>query len=197
MDIMNILGNYIQIDIFSDRCKGVNVTPSPCSRLPTGSNTHCESERHQPYRFYLAFENSLCKDYISEKFWDRLESPGYFVPVALGGLSLDDYTSVAPPNSFLHVYNFTSVHQLGRYLKYLMENDKEYNAYHSWRYDYEITTKRSMPACELCRIANEKPAMPALQSIADWRNNASTCWEYQLHKEAASENETEVSDLLS
>ena len=34
------------------------------------------------YKFYLAFENSLCKDYITEKFWESLKRN--IVPIVLG-----------------------------------------------------------------------------------------------------------------
>ena len=49
-----------------------------------------------------------------------------------------DYEEIAPPNSFLHVDNFTSVKELGDYLKYLDTNPDVYNSYHSWRDRYEI-----------------------------------------------------------
>ena len=36
----------------------------------------------QEYKFYLAFENSLCKDYITEKFFKALEAN--IIPIARG-----------------------------------------------------------------------------------------------------------------
>ena len=40
-------------------------------------------ETSQQYYFYLAFENSICPDYISEKFWRNLNQP--VIPVVMGG----------------------------------------------------------------------------------------------------------------
>ncbi|XP_067944189.1 alpha-(1,3)-fucosyltransferase fut-5-like [Watersipora subatra] len=165
------LRKYIPIDVFG-KCLGHD---SPCPPLRKGGNPICETQTHQPYRFYLSFENSLCRDYITEKFWDRLWSPSHFVPVAMGGLTLEDYSSVAPLDSFLHVYNFSSVHDLGQHLRSLMENNDAYNKYHQWRRQYEVTTDRNIAACDLCKLANEKPVLPAVDSIADWWNSNGNC----------------------
>ena len=32
-------------------------------------------------RFYMALENSVCRDYVTEKFWDRLND--WVVPIVL------------------------------------------------------------------------------------------------------------------
>uniref|UniRef100_A0A3Q3IRD3 Fucosyltransferase n=1 Tax=Monopterus albus TaxID=43700 RepID=A0A3Q3IRD3_MONAL len=57
--------------------------------------------------FYLAFENSVAKDYITEKLWWNSYKGGA-VPVVLGP-PISDYKDVAPPNSFIHVDEFASV----------------------------------------------------------------------------------------
>lgn len=40
-----------------------------CPRFPTDSNEKCFQMLDKDYRFYLAFENSNCRDYITEKFF--------------------------------------------------------------------------------------------------------------------------------
>jgi alpha-1,3-fucosyltransferase len=55
-------------------------------------------ETAKNYKFYLSFENSVCRDYISEKFWKALNNN--IVPVVLGGA---DYSRVAPPKSYINV----------------------------------------------------------------------------------------------
>jgi hypothetical protein len=45
----------------------------------------------KPYKFYLSFENTLCMDYITEKFFYVFASNDGPIPVALGGLSTADY----------------------------------------------------------------------------------------------------------
>ncbi len=37
---------------------------------------------YSTHKFYLAFENSICKDYVTEKFFTRM---GHMVPIVMGG----------------------------------------------------------------------------------------------------------------
>ncbi|XP_067945286.1 alpha-(1,3)-fucosyltransferase fut-1-like [Watersipora subatra] len=171
LPFMKSLANYINVEIF-----GGCTNNRPCLK----GDSECEAVLHHPYRFYLAFENSLCKDYISEKFWKTLHSDGHFVPVVVGGLSVEDYTRVAPPDSFIHAYNFSSIKELGEYLQHLMKDDAAYNRYHEWRKHY-TTSFMEMPQtsrCELCRIANQpKESLKSVQhrQFADEFNNRTNC----------------------
>ena len=45
------------------------------------------------YKFYLSFENSLCLDYITEKFF--LAFHAGVVPIVYGGKSKEDYINVS------------------------------------------------------------------------------------------------------
>ena len=56
------------------------------------------------YKFYLAFENSICRDYVTEKFFNPLLFST--VPIVYGGA---DYEAIgAPPHSYIDVRNYTS-----------------------------------------------------------------------------------------
>ena len=71
------------------------------------------------YKFYLAFENSLCRDYVTEKFYNPLLY--WTVPVAYGGA---DYEAIgAPPNSYIDVRKFESARHLADYLTFLNKNN--------------------------------------------------------------------------
>ncbi|XP_067930579.1 glycoprotein 3-alpha-L-fucosyltransferase A-like [Watersipora subatra] len=171
LETMRHLLTYVNGDIF-----GSCTNQQPCPRK--GDDFTCEAKVHPQYRFYLAFENSLCKDYITEKFWKTLENRGYFIPVALGGLSIEEYTDVAPPDSFIHVYNFSSIEALGKYLQHLMNDDAAYNRYHEWRHSYTVTRETNKKSvCSLCESINHPESLRAAQShlFADEWNNQSNC----------------------
>ncbi|XP_067930578.1 glycoprotein 3-alpha-L-fucosyltransferase A-like [Watersipora subatra] len=171
LEVMKLLLTYVNGDIF-----GSCTNQQPCPRK--GDDFTCEAKVHSQYRFYLAFENSLCKDYITEKFWKTLENRGYFIPVALGGLSIEEYTDVAPPDSFIHVYNFSSIEALGKYLQHLMNDDAAYNRYHEWRHSYTVTRETNKKSvCSLCESINHLESLRAAQShlFADEWNNQSNC----------------------
>ena len=60
----------------------------------------------------MAFENSLCNGYISEKPWIGLGMN--LVPLVAGGGS-EAYKSVLPPNSYIDMERFNSPKQLAKY----------------------------------------------------------------------------------
>lgn len=54
------LSKYIQVDIYGT-CGAL--------RCPRSQSQACFDMLDEDYKFYLAFENSNCKDYITEKFF--------------------------------------------------------------------------------------------------------------------------------
>ena len=63
----------------------------------------CKSLLERDYMFYLAFENSNCKDYATEKFYSSLDMA--IVPIVMGGAN---YTKLLPPNSFINAAEYIS-----------------------------------------------------------------------------------------
>lgn len=174
LDLMNRLSQYIEIDIFG-KCSNKML----CTKRQQ-TDVSCDEVMHTNYRFYLGFENSLCKDYITEKLWKALNSANHQIPVVVGGLSIAEYDKIAPPESFIHIYNFTSVDHLGEYLQELMTNDDAYNRYHHWRQDYHVVERLDATkgaTCGLCKAANKPESLRAGQYVqfADEWNDPSNC----------------------
>ena len=119
------LANHTQVDQYGD-----------CGKLKWEGHNHGQGlgeycSKLDEYNFFLAFENSNCKDYITEKFWLQGLIAGP-VPVVMGAPK-EDYLRVAPPNSFVHVDDFESPEHLARYLVEVARNETAYMGYHKWR----------------------------------------------------------------
>ena len=113
------LGHHISVDIYGD-----------CGTLQCGGND-CLDTLGKKYKFYLAFENSNCADYITEKFWNNALNHD-MLPIVMGA-PISDYKAVAPPNSFIHVDSFAGPEDLAKYLHVLDQDDDLYNGYFAWK----------------------------------------------------------------
>lgn len=121
---------YIKVDVFGSCGSAVGATNK--DQCPSNS-PDCEKKLKR-YKFQLAFENSYCVDYITEKYWSALKRG--VVPVVLGGASYSK--EIAIPGSFINAMDFKSVKQLADYLTYLDKNETAYLEYFKWRSKYRI-----------------------------------------------------------
>ena len=72
------------------------------------------------------------------------------VPVVLGARK-EDYTRVAPPNSFIHVGDFAKMNDLASYLELVGNNNTLYRKFHEWRKLGEVVPTFPFRPPELCR----------------------------------------------
>ncbi|KAK9403023.1 alpha--C3-fucosyltransferase 9-like [Crotalus adamanteus] len=86
-------------------------------------------------KFYLAFENSIFKDYITEKLYFAFLAGS--VPVVLGP-PRENYEDYIPAESFIHVDDFESPKNLSEYLLMLDQNDALYLSYFEWKKDFSV-----------------------------------------------------------
>ena len=105
-----------------------------CGKLSCSYRMNCYEVLGKKYKFWLAFENAICKDYITEKFFEALRYG--MVPVVNGyGLS---YHEIAPKGSYIHIQNFPSPKHLANYLHHLHTHPQEYLRYFSWRKRFRL-----------------------------------------------------------
>jgi hypothetical protein len=120
------------------------------------------------FRFYLAFENSICTEYITEKF---VRSNVWIVPIVLKDAI---HRHIAPPNSYIAVDNFPNMASFVTYLKYLQTNMTAYMEYFLWRQSFEI--KDSPYLCDLCdKLLNTRHITTELKNISDWTPTLKGC----------------------
>ncbi|XP_012941941.1 glycoprotein 3-alpha-L-fucosyltransferase A [Aplysia californica] len=143
---------YVQVDMFG-RC-GTSKCDGDCFQM---IRSH--------YKFYLAFENANCHDYISEKMFINALSYDA-VPVVLGARP-SDYRRSAPPLSYIHVDDFPSMKALADYLTMLDRNDTLYNEY--FRYKGTGSFIDTKFWCRLCAMLNDldKPRLQ-IPSLMEW-----------------------------
>ncbi|XP_011634119.1 alpha-(1,3)-fucosyltransferase 7-like [Pogonomyrmex barbatus] len=116
------------------------------------------------YKFYLSFENSNCREYLTEKvFWNAYHK--FAIPIIMGA-SRQDCQQLLPPRSFLHTDDFASVNALADYLRYLDHDDERYLRYHEWRDHYRVINEHgyfgsvSRHYCRLCEALHYNPTKP-------------------------------------
>ncbi|KAF8777399.1 Glycoprotein 3-alpha-L-fucosyltransferase A like protein [Argiope bruennichi] len=157
------LSKYIQVDIFG-KCGGVRT-------CPRASASRCFNMLNREYKFYLAFENSNCKDYITEKFFINGLAHDV-IPIVMGARP-EDYARAAPPHSYIHVEDFSGPADLARYLHMLNTNDTLYNSYFAWKNTGEFIHTRFW--CRLCALLHAPRVPKVYTDIETWWAGKGTC----------------------
>ncbi|KAE9548736.1 hypothetical protein FO519_008055 [Halicephalobus sp. NKZ332] len=147
-ELVKSLQSFVQVDIYG-----------ACGSMRCNKGTSCENSIDEDYHFYMALENSICQDYITEKLWNQ----GYthtVIPIVLKRSIIEPY---APPNSFIAFDDYKTIEEMANHLKLLMENELEYLKYFEWKRDYAViyldgknhdALERPWGFCQLCRLAH-------------------------------------------
>ncbi|PVD19592.1 hypothetical protein C0Q70_20082 [Pomacea canaliculata] len=134
------------------------------TKCPRSHDDACFQLIDTDYKFFLAFENALCKDYITEKLFRYLGAN--VVVVARGS---NEYRYHAPPGIFVNTADFKTTKELADYLLYLDSHPEEYikilkkkDQYQYLYEDYPIRSEdgevvymhyhyEAVSMCEMCR----------------------------------------------
>ena len=155
------LQKHVRVDVYG-ACG--NLT---CAKINADD---CDKMLDAKYKFYLAFENSLCDEYITEKFF-RMRNIDV-VPIVLGKA---DYRVVAPlSGTYIDVRDFGSVERLAAYIKYLDSTPEEYFKY--------LVRKRTMvcevevePVCLICKYLHENSDRKAKRELTRFWDESRRC----------------------
>ncbi|CAF4190366.1 unnamed protein product, partial [Rotaria magnacalcarata] len=149
---INELKRYIDVKIYG-RCG-----------LSCPSNTNCREFIAENYYFILSFENSLCQDYTTEKFFAALEHP--IVPIVLG---LTNYSYFIPSSGFIDTNQFSTMITLARHLNESRHNKEKYLSYFSWKKDYVWGLHNFFsPFCDLCLRLHLDSKPNVIDNIHKW-----------------------------
>uniref|UniRef100_A0A915LII9 Fucosyltransferase n=1 Tax=Meloidogyne javanica TaxID=6303 RepID=A0A915LII9_MELJA len=107
------LRKLIKIDLYGKCVRGANC-----------DFEYCYNRELENHMFYLAFENAVCKGYVTEKFWNLKH---LIVPVVLTRRVFDKWK--VPDSAYIAVDDFKNITELADYLLYLQKNRTEYLKY--------------------------------------------------------------------
>ena len=134
------------IDVFGD-CD----VPAPCPKK-SDDIEQCFDDAAMKYKYYLAFENTLVEDNITEKVFRWYNRD--IVVVVRGG---SNYSRILPPGTFVDAGDFASPVKLGKYLKQLALDKKRYTDILKTKDNY-YSTDEFVPVqeanCKLCEYLN-------------------------------------------
>lgn len=94
------------------------------------SSLDSKSSEIKYYKFSLSFENSNDIDYITEKYYQILESGS--VPVFLGAPNFKEEFAV-DQNGYISLADFPDLRSLANHLIYLSNHDEEYEKLLAWK----------------------------------------------------------------
>uniref|UniRef100_A0A914VAG6 Fucosyltransferase n=1 Tax=Plectus sambesii TaxID=2011161 RepID=A0A914VAG6_9BILA len=151
------LSQFIAVDSYGS-CSGI--VCEDCNRMLADD-----------YLFYLAFENSVCRDYVTEKVW-RMKK--LIVPIVL---RKSDYINIVPEGSFIAIDQFKSSKDLANYLRYLSVNRTEYLKYFEWTKHFLASSVQNYGYfCELCKTISDDVLPPKVyENIEKWWVEGGNC----------------------
>ncbi|KAK2701217.1 hypothetical protein QYM36_020115 [Artemia franciscana] len=160
-DYIDELRRYIQVDVYGT-C-GAN-------RCLSEYLEECYNMIQNNYKFYLSFENSLCKDYVTEKLFNILQYD--VIPVVYGSA---DYNRILPPNSYINALDY-SPSELANLLRDIGDDLIKYQRYFKWKEEYYLHIYDIKHAfCELCKKLHTDTEKKSYRNFNKWWIDGSNC----------------------
>ena len=198
---------HIDIDIYG-KCDNYfeNAAHDPCK---SKKNVKCFDKLMNEYKFYITFENSLCTDYISEKFWKLYDSDKIFainiIPVVRGPRREQYQRAVGKEKLYILADDFGGPKELADYLNYLSSNDTAYLEYFEWkmriyegldrvireepqkiRMNSNVSTFYHLrePFCKICSQLHNSTYMNSntnkrWDKFSEWYSVKNNCWDWE------------------
>jgi len=156
-ELIQELSNYVQLDFYGD-----------CGNLTCPYTIeNIKSCKNRKYRYRIAFENSNCRDYVTEKFFDALELDSIPIVNWKHGQGVPS----APNKSYINIYDFKSTKQLAEYLIFLSKNEDKYNEYFKWKTNYTFFCDNWRTFQTLCEELHKPRPAQVVEDASKWMSN--------------------------
>jgi hypothetical protein len=195
------LQNYINITIYGN-IEGAIQCPAHVNldRYQIDQSTKCREYIASAYKFFFSFENSMCTDYITEKFFDMLKYD--IVPVVMGKAEYDFWV---PRSAYINALDFDSPQELAAFLANLSEDEIAYNKYFEWKKFLNFDKRPPFQGylCDMCIKLNVEEVTGVvekkrLESEYKLYNPHQNCYEYDVdHKNIRLGYNLHINDGLS
>lgn len=172
---VNELKKHVDLDIYG-KC-GNNTCPQSL-REEKKLNKECFKTLAKQYLFAIVFEDSYCKDYVTENVFIALEHN--IVPIVMSGA---DYTKILPSNSVINALNFVSPKDFADYLLDIGADFNKYKIFFEWKRQYQVNYQRN-DLCQLCSKLHDKDQhLKSYTNITNWWLNEAQCkqWNPQFN----------------
>jgi hypothetical protein len=151
-----------------------------CNENKIARKTYYSTENWTRYKFYLAFENTYCIDYLTEKVYNWFELD--IILVVRGGC---DYTKFLPNGTYVDANNFENAAALSNYLNKLGANKTEYINFLKRKDTYRVYKEQEMVQssfCNLCeKLNNVNDNIKSVENIYKWWEE-DACWRIRKNK---------------
>jgi hypothetical protein len=126
------------------------------------------------FKFYLAFENAFCHQYITEKFYDNFN---YDLIMLVRGGSHGETKQIFPEGTFLSTDEFESVEDLAHFLKHIsVETYTAFLKRKSQYYSAGYLNVYQRAMCNLCeRMNHQSKYAKTITDIKEWAFGPKPC----------------------
>ncbi|EGT60447.1 hypothetical protein CAEBREN_09293 [Caenorhabditis brenneri] len=135
----------------------------------------------EQYPFYIAIENTVCNDYVTEKIWSRISVPS--IPIVMRRRV---YKNILPPKSFIAMDDYRNPIEMANHLRALEANATAYAEYFDWRQKGSWTSAPwNSPGyrngvCRVCELlwkakSNETEPYKSYKNVWKWFDDESQC----------------------
>ena len=166
-----LLKQYIDVTILGKCGRKWN-----CGRRHYHEIDDCFSILNSTYRYYLAFENAFCEDYVTEKFFENYK---YDIVQVVRAETPTSRSINISNQAYINSRDFKTYHELGKYLQTLSLDNERYAAMLAKKDEYENVAYMDLlqnSMCEVClRLHNLDKFSFVYKDTYEWMRTREPC----------------------